>query len=415
MNYSIYEMHKLEDICNVSSSKRIYASEYVDEGIAFWRSKEVIQKANNEEISDVLYITKERFEEIKMKFGAPKKGDILLASIGANMGTSYYVNIDTDFYFKDGNVTWFSNFSENINNMYLYFCLNWNIVKTNMLNRAIGSAQKALTIESLKKLEIPLPSIEEQKAIAKVLSDLDEKIETNNKINKTLEEMAQAIFKQWFVDFEFPNEEGKPYRSSGGEMVESELGKIPKKWKVVKLHEIGNLTMGLSPKSESYNTTGEGIPLLNGAADFSGGLIKANKYTTQKTRLCKVKDLVFCIRATIGNITFADREYCLGRGVASIGSKEDLYIGLIYMNLLKSIEKLKAQATGSVILGLSKPDINDMKLILPTNDILNKYSNLFNSVFDKKHALELENEKLINIRDTLLPKLMSGEIRVQLD
>lgn len=300
---------------------------------------------------------------------------------------------------------------------YLYRFLTQDSV-TNYL-QAIGETSTS-TYPSIKpsdigNLDIKLPTLQEQKAIAKVLSDLDEKIETNNKINKALEEMAQAIFKQWFVDFEFPNEEGKPYKSSGGEMVESELGKIPKKWKVVKLHEIGNLTMGLSPKSESYNTTGEGIPLLNGAADFSGGLIKANKYTTQKTRLCKVKDLVFCIRATIGNITFADREYCLGRGVASIGSKEDLYIGLIYMNLLKSIEKLKAQATGSVILGLSKPDINDMKLILPTNDILNKYSNLFNSVFDKKHALELENDKLISIRDTLLPKLMSGEIRVPLN
>ena len=244
MSYSIYKIKKIEDICSVASSKRIYASEYVDAGVAFWRSKEVIQKANNEEISDVLYITKERFKEIKMKFGAPIKGDILLASIGANMGTSYYVNIDTDFYFKDGNVTWFNNFSENIYSKYLYFCLNWNIVKANMLNTAIGSAQKALTIESLKKLEIPIPKLDEQKAIAKILSDLDEKIEINNKINKKLEEMAQAIFKQWFVDFEFPNEDGKPYKSSGGEMVESELGMIPKGWKIGTFREFTDTVLG---------------------------------------------------------------------------------------------------------------------------------------------------------------------------
>lgn len=277
-----------------------------------------------------------------------------------------------------------------------------------------SSGRQRVQKDVLENSEFLLPPLDEQKAIAKVLSDLDEKIGVNNKINKKLEEMAQDIFKQWFVDFEFPNEEGKPYKSSGGEMVESELGMIPKGWEVVKLQDIGNLTMGLSPKSESYNAIGEGIPLLNGAADFYGGLIKATKYTTKETRVCKKNDLVFCIRATIGNITFADKEYCLGRGVASIESKKNLYIGIIYMNLSRSIERLKAQATGSVILGLSKPDINDMKLILPTKEILNKYSDIFKNAFDKKHILELENDKLINLRDILLPKLMSGEIRVPL-
>lgn len=278
-----------------------------------------------------------------------------------------------------------------------------------------SSGRQRVQKDVLENSEFLLPPLDEQKAIAKILSDLDEKIEINNKINKKLEEMAQAIFKQWFVDFEFPNEDGKPYKSSGGEMVESELGMIPKGWEVVKLQDIGNLTMGLSPKSESYNAIGEGIPLLNGAADFYGGLIKATKYTTKETRVCKKNDLVFCIRATIGNITFADKEYCLGRGVASIESKKNLYIGIIYMNLSRSIERLKAQATGSVILGLSKPDINDMKLILPTKEILNKYSDIFKNAFDKKHILELENDKLINLRDILLPKLMSGEIKVPID
>lgn len=300
-----------------------------------------------------------------------------------------------------------------LDNNFMFYMMNYK--KNEIENIAGGSTFKEVSGKTVKEFKIPIPPLDEQKAIAKVLSDLDEKIETNNKINKKLEEMAQTIFKQWFVDFEFPNEDGKPYKSSGGEMVESERGMIPKGWEVVKLQDIGNLTMGLSPKSESYNAIGEGTPLLNGAADFYGGLIKATKYTTKETRVCKKNDLVFCIRATIGNITFADKEYCLGRGVASIESKKSLYVGIIYMNLSRSIERLKAQATGSVILGLSKPDINDMKLILPTKEILNKYSDIFKNAFDKKHILELENDKLINLRNTLLPKLMSGEIRVPID
>ncbi|MDH5072718.1 restriction endonuclease subunit S [Clostridium perfringens] len=278
-----------------------------------------------------------------------------------------------------------------------------------------SSGRQRVQKDVLEESEIILPPLEEQKAIAKILSDLDEKIEVNNKINKNLEEMAQAIFKQWFVDFEFPNEEGKPYKSSGGEMVESELGMIPKGWKICELNELSTLTMGLSPKSSSYNTEGTGTPLLNGAADFNNGLIKANKYTTQETRVCEKGDLVFCIRATIGNLTFSDNKYCLGRGVAALRAKREIFICLIYMNLLNSIEKLKSQATGSVILGLSKPDINNMKVLYPNLETLTKYSNAFFSLFNKKEEIIRENERIEKLRDTLLPKLMSGEIRVPLE
>ena len=264
-------------------------------------------------------------------------------------------------------------------------------------------------------LEVDLPPLEEQKAIAHILSTLDDKIEVNNQINKTLENMAQAIFKQWFVDFEFPNEDGEPYKPSGGEMVETELGMIPKGWEVVELNKLAKLTMGLSPKSESYNTDYIGTPLLNGAADFNNGLIKANKFTIQPTRICEKGDLVFCIRATIGNITFADQEFCLGRGVAALKPLSGSYIGLIYFNLDMAMERLKANATGSVILGLSKPDINNLKIILPSEDILNRFSEISNNILNFKHNFEREIGELIDIRDSLLPKLMSGEIRVPLD
>lgn len=298
---------------------------------------------------------------------------------------------------------------------YIYYYLSSKNVEKYSNNVAGGSVQKDLTHGAFKTCKIAYPSLKEQKVIAKILSDLDEKIEVNNKINKNLEEMAQAIFKQWFVDFEFPNEEGKPYKSSGGEMVESELGMIPKGWKICELNELSTLTMGLSPKSSSYNTEGTGTPLLNGAADFNNGLIKANKYTTQETRVCEKGDLVFCIRATIGNLTFSDNKYCLGRGVAALRAKREIFICLIYMNLLNSIEKLKSQATGSVILGLSKPDINNMKVLYPNLETLTKYSNAFFSLFNKKEEIIRENERIEKLRDTLLPKLMSGEIRVPLE
>ena len=406
MNSNVWVKCKINDICRIrrGASPRPIQDYISEQGIPWVKISDATSSGSRFIDSTNEYIK----EDGKEKSRFIEKGTLILSN-SATPGIPKIMGIDACVH--DG---WLIiDEFKNVTQEFLYYSFIYE--RDRLLNLSNGSVFRNLKTDIVKNYEINLPGVNEQKAIAKVLSDLDEKIETNNKINKKLEEMAQAIFKQWFVDFEFPNEDGKPYKSSGGEMVESELGMIPKWWEVVKLQDIGNLTMGLSPKSESYNAIGEGIPLLNGAADFYGGLIKATKYTTKETRVCKKNDLVFCIRATIGNITFADKEYCLGRGVASIESKKNLYVGIIYMNLSRSIERLKAQATGSVILGLSKPDINDMKLILPTKEILNKYSDIFKNAFDKKHILELENDKLINLRDTLLPKLMSGEIRVPID
>ena len=259
MSCNELDLVKIGDICDVGSSKRIYASDYTESGIPFYRSKEVIELATNQEIINELFISKDKFNQLDEKFGSPKNGDILLASIGANMGIPYYVNTNYKFYFKDGNVTWFKNFKNNVNSKYIYYWIKSPLTQQKFINIAIGSAQKALTIDSLKKLDIYLPPLEEQENIANILSCLDEKIELNNEMNKTLEEMAQCIFKRWFVDFEFPNEDGEPYKSSGGEMVDSELGMIPKGWEVKKISELIEVKDGThaSPKVSK-----EGFPLV---------------------------------------------------------------------------------------------------------------------------------------------------------
>ena len=296
----------------------------------------------------------------------------------------------------------------------LYF-LHYYINSMDISGYVTGSAQPKLNQNNLNSLAVNLPPLPEQKKIAEILSSLDDKIELNNKMNKNLEEIAQTIFKQWFVDFEFPDENGHPYKSSGGKVIESELGEIPEGWSVKelgKVTEFGKLIMGLSPKSSTYNTQGIGTPLLNGAADFSNGLITPKKYTTDPQRIAKKGDLVFCIRATIGLLTFSDGEYCLGRGVVTLSGINKLYIEYIYETLERSFESLVSLASGSVIKGLTKPDINKMKVVLPVESIIK----LFNKNVNDLYTMKLENEKLTQsltqTRDELLPKLMSGEIRV---
>jgi len=305
---------------------------------------------------------------------------------------------------------------EYFDKMFIYYMLKQRRIFHYANNVAGGSVQKDLSHPAFKSCIIAFPNNKkEQIEIAKILSSLDDKIELNQRMNKTLEAIAQAIFKHWFIDFEFPNEEGKPYKSSGGEMVyNEELGKeIPKGWRVGRLEEIANLTMGLSPKGESYNEKGEGLPLLNGAADFSEGGLSPKKFTTQPVRVCKREDIVFCIRATIGNITFSDGIYCLGRGVAALSSKEDVYKEFIYFILNHHLQRMSSQASGTVIVGLKKNDINNLTFIMPPKKFIEKFHGCISHLFNRIKLNFEEIDSLSQIRDVLLPKLMSGEIRVK--
>lgn len=293
---------------------------------------------------------------------------------------------------------------------YLYYM--FKISKRRLESIASGTTFKEISGKKVKQFKIPLPPLNEQLKIVKILNHLDSKLELNNQIIFNLEELAQTLFKHWFVDFEFPNEEGKPYKSSGGKMFESELGMIPEGWSFKKLNEVSKLIMGLSPKSSTYNEEGEGLPLLNGAADFNGSSLAPKRYTSDPKRISIKSDLILCIRATIGNLTYSDSEYALGRGVAAIRPYKREYSELLYHFVLRSINRLKAQATGSVISGLSKPDLENIIILVPDDKKLNKFHNVFSSIQLKQQQLSEENIRLVNIRDTLLPKLLSGEVEL---
>ena len=161
-----WKEYKLGEVCAISSSKRIFANEYQNTGIPFYRGKEIIEKHNGANISNELFISEEKYNEIKTKFGAPKKGDMLLSSVGT-LGVPYIVRDET-FYFKDGNLTWFYNY-KGINNYFLYYWFLSPKARFYIDTKAIGSTQKALTIETLKKFEIFLPSIDTQDKIVAII------------------------------------------------------------------------------------------------------------------------------------------------------------------------------------------------------------------------------------------------------
>jgi len=282
---------------------------------------------------------------------------------------------------------------------FLFYLLKNNIavLKAN----ATGTTFGELSGSVLKSLKFPFPPVEEQETITKILSDLDSKIELNNQINKNLEQIAQAIFKHWFIDFEFPDENGEPYKSSGGEMVGSELGPIPKEWGVIPFKEIINISSGKRPKiMNKEKDKGFNIPLI-GASSIMG-------YVSETLY---VKPILIIGRVGTHGIV----QRIKGK---SWPSDNTLVIQPEYyeytFQILKNID-YQSLNRGSTQPLITRTDIKKYKIIFPKNNLLKDFEKRIDSLFQLINKNKEENKVLSGIRDKLLPKLMSGEIRVPIN
>lgn len=261
-----------------------------------------------------------------------------------------------------------------------------------------GSAQSQITINDMKKLNISIPNISVQKRIADFVELFKSKIRINEKMIKNLESYSSALFKRWFIDFEFPNEQGLPYRSSGGEMVESELGEIPKRWEVKSLGEIFNLKRGYDLPTKSREI-GE-IPIVSssGVTGFHNeAKVKGPGVITGRS-------------GQLGNVFYVREDYFPLNTTLYIENFENNPPTYIYY-LLKSLD-LKSLNAGSSVPTLNRNHVHNINSIYPTKEILLKFDNIVQPIFTKIDALSNENKKLTELRDTLLPKLLSGEIEI---
>lgn len=247
---------------------------------------------------------------------------------------------------------------------------------------------------AIMKYGVPQYDLPIQEKIARVLSSLDDKIELNNKINQNLEQQAQAIFKSWFVDFE-------PFG-----------GKMPEEWKVGNLYEIANVTMGQSPDGKSYNENGYGEVFYQGRAEFGSRYPTRRLYTTEPKRMANAGDILMSVRAPVGDINVALEKCCIGRGLASISSRDNFNSFILYtlMNLKRSFDIYNAE--GTVFGAINKDSLNSIEVIIPTKEEIYKFEEIASNLDKKIRQNTIEVQKLQKIRDTLLPKLMSGEIDV---
>lgn len=223
----------LGDVCEISSSKRIYASDYVEKGIPFYRSKEIIEAFNGKKISLALFIDVNKYKKIKDKYGVPEVNDILLTSVGT-IGIPFIVKNTKPFYFKDGNLIWLktSKALASVDPKFLYSFITSDFGKGKLDSVLIGSSQKALTISGLNNLKINLPPLLTQQKIANILSAYDDLIENNTKRIELLEEQAQLIYEEWFVRMKFPNHENTKIDVDTG---------LPEGWTNITLAEISKI------------------------------------------------------------------------------------------------------------------------------------------------------------------------------
>jgi type I restriction enzyme S subunit len=284
-------------------------------------------------------------------------------------------------------------------NNFLYYLLKYSIGK--IKKNTHGAVFDTITKQTFDNIEVSIPENKAtQRQIAQILSSLDDKIELNLQMNQTLEAMAQAIFKEWFVNFNFPGFDG--------ELVDG----LPKGWRMGNLGDEFNLIMGQSPLGTSYNEIGEGMVFYQGRTDFGFRFPTNRLYTTEPKRMAKPLDTLVSVRAPVGDINMANEMCCVGRGLSSVRHKSDAYSFTYYM--MKNLEPVfnGFEGEGTVFGSINKSNFESIEIIVPSNEIIYEFETVVNPLDDKILENTKQIQSLTQTRDTLLPKLMSGNIEV---
>ena len=297
--------------------------------------------------------------------------------------------------------------------LWMYYWLQSPIAKEYIQSRITGSTQGYLTLGNLRDFPVSVPPLEEQRRIAGILGAIDDKIECNRRINANLELQAQALYKQWFVDFEFPNEEGKPYKSSGGKMVDSELGLIPEGWSVGDIYKYTKVIYGAPYKSSLFNEKKEGNPLIR-IRDLK---TFAPQYYTKEilpnTEFVNAGDVVAGMDAEFVPCLWMGEKGVLNQRCCKFVGKQDSISNYYVMFLVKpELEFVQSYKTGTTVSHLGKSDIDKFVVMQPPLIVIEEFSKIADALLYNKVKLAKENITLATLRDTLLPKLMNGEIKV---
>lgn len=396
--------------CSVTSSKRFHASERTKEGVPFYCSKEIIQKVKGEDVTECDYISEDAYKSVEEKYGVPQVGDLLITTRGT-YGVPYIYKDYDKFYFADGNLTWLKDFDDELDVEYLYYWINSYEGQKKIDAIAKGTAQKAVPIATLKQIEIEIPDISTQKKVVCILKAYDELIENNQKQIKLLEEAAQRLYKEWFVDLRFPGYEET-------EIIDG----IPNGWAKKSILENDIFIF-----SKNKVCPFDGEKQYYATADITGTTISADGATItymnkpSRASVQPVNNSVWFARMSntykilncFGESSHLANDSVISSGFAGFTALEGCF-GFVYATIASKRfdDEKNRYATGATQVSLTNEGLKKIEILIPTIDIVQQYSRMVEPYLEKAELLKRNCKLLQQARDRLLPKLMSGEIEV---
>lgn len=381
---SEWKIKKLGDLCNISSSKRIFAKEYCSKGIPFYRGKEIIEKNKGNAVSTELFISEERYAEIKERNDVPKIGDILLSSVGT-LGVPWLVD-EENFYFKDGNLTWLR-VGEELDNKFLYLWLCSPEAKQQIDAKCIGSTQKAITIETLSKFDICIPSIDTQRKISNILFAIINKIVLNKKVNDNLHEQIQAL-----------------YLSNFDPAIQKPMGILSD----ICYYSSKKIPIAMLTVDTYFSTE-------NMQANKIGAIKATSLPNISQTTKCYPGDvLVSNIRPYFKKIVYVASECGCSTDVLCFCPNTERLSAFLFSTLYvdRFFDYMVAGSKGTKMPRGDKKQIMNYPIVIPSDIQLQQFNTSIVPMLNQIELLKMENMRLAEIRDALLPQLMSGELDV---
>lgn len=354
-----------------------------------------------------------------------KKDDILLSEIRPANGRYAFIDFEADDYVVSTKLM-VIRARENILPKFLFYFLTSKSI-TNWLQHLAESRSGTfpqITFDQIAALNIKLPDRDEQQKIIAHIGPIDEKVELNRQMNRTLEKIGQALFKHWFIDFEFPNEEGNPYKSSGGEMVDSELGEIPKGWKVKKVGEVIDIFGGTTPSTKEQKYWEGGTIHWATPKDLSDldspvltdteRKITPEGLATISSGLLPVGTVLLSSRAPIGYMAISQIPVSINQGFIAMVCSHELPNYYVFSWVQYNLDIIKSVASGTTFEEVNKSNFRRLDILVPPSGLLSKFSTIFGSLYECILNNSFQTRTLASVRDSLLPRLMSGQIRVRM-
>lgn len=401
-----WEMTTIGKHCTVTSSKRFHLSERSNSGVPFYCAKEIIQKNRGEEIADCDYISEEFYLKTAKKFGVPQENDLLVTTRGT-IGVPYLYRRNDRFYFADGNLTWIKDFKETLLPKFLYYWFLTHEGQKKIDAIAKGTAQKAVPIAGIKTLEICLPPVDVQRQIVDILNAYDSLIENNKKQIKLLEEAAQRLYKEWFVDLRFP----------GHENVKITDG-VPEGWHVVKLSDVADVNKTSISKQYPYDY----VDYVDLGSVSKGRIETITRFSIQETpgrakRVASDGDIIWgMVRPNLKSYALvfhpaATSVFSTGFAVLS-AQKVPFSFLYCYVTQDDFVGYLVNCTNGAAYPAVKPIHFEKAPIMVPTDDLLKQFNLIAKPMYRKIEILEKQIQQAKESRDRLLPKLMSGEIEV---